>query len=93
MKITMQQLRDAKKVGKWKLLRDVMFYLNRYGDQLVKPTVVIKSGTVVEVESIYRRGRCALLKYTDITGKVWWSWTHASEFEPPRKYPKKKSHE
>lgn len=90
-KITMQELRDAKQSGHWRLERASMFYLRRYGDELRKPTVVIKEGTTVDVEKLYRRGRCALLKYTDHTGKVWWSWTHASEYEEPRKYTKRKT--
>ena len=87
-KITMQELRDAKQRGKWKIEKDSMFFLHRYADALKRPSVVIKSGTTVDVEKLYRRGRCALLKYTDRSGKVWWSWTHASEFEAPRKYTK-----
>ena len=90
-KITMQDLRDAKRLGRWQLEEDSMFYLRRgnESDDLFKPGVVIKEGTVVEVEKLYRRGRCALLKYTDRSGKVWWSWTHASEYEPTRKYERR----
>ena len=85
----MQNLRDAKRLGRWQIEKDSLFFLRNYGDELKHPGVVIKSGTVVEVEKLYRRGRCALLKYTDRTGKVWWSWTHASEYEPVRKYEKR----
>lgn len=87
----MQDLRDAKRLGRWQIEKDSLFFLNRYGDDLKRPGVVIKSGTVVEVEKLYRRGRCAMLKYTDRTGKVWWSWTHATEYEPVRKYKRKTS--
>ncbi len=89
IKITMQELRDAKKSGQWTLERAQLFFINRYGDFLKRPGVVIKAGTVVDVVKLYRRGRCALLKYTDRTGKIWWSWTHASEYEPTRKYQRK----
>ena len=89
-KITMQDLREAKERGEWTLKRDSLFYLRRYGDDLKRPGVVIKAGTVVAVEKVYRRGRAALLRYVDITGKVWWSWTHAQEYEPPRKYERRK---
>jgi hypothetical protein len=92
MKITMQDLRNAKRLGRWQIEKDSMFYLRRNdADDLFKPGVVIKSGTVAEVVKIHRRGRCALLKYTDRTGKVWWSWTHATEYEPPRTYKRKDS--
>ena len=88
----MQDLRAAKQCGHWILQRDSAFYLQRHNDtnDLKQPTVVIKSGTVVEVEKLYRRGRAAMLRYTDRSGKVWWSWTHASEFEAPRKYTRRK---
>lgn len=84
----MQQLRDALADNRWTLDKDALFYLyRRRNDDLRKPTVVIRKGTIVNVEKVYRRGRAALLKYTDRTGKVWWAWTHASlPFEPVRKY-------
>jgi hypothetical protein len=85
----MQDLRDAKRLGRWQIEKDSLFFIHNYGGELKRPGVVIKSGTVVEVEKLYRRGRCALLKYTDRSGKVWWSWTHASEYEPVRKYVKR----
>ena len=87
----MQDLRNAKRLGRWQLENKHEFYLNRYGDDLKRPGVAIKAGTVVEVEKLYRRGRCAMLKYTDVTGQVWWSWTHATEYEPTRKYERKTS--
>jgi hypothetical protein len=93
--ITMQDLRTALKCDRWKLEKDTAFHLKRYNDTgtLRPPRVVIKAGTVVGVEKVYRRGRAALLRYTDRTGKVWWSWTHAGEYEPPRKYVRRQSSE
>ena len=90
-KITMAELRDALKANQWTIEKDSAFYLKHYQDtgELKKPMVVIKSGTVVGVEKVYRRGRAALLRYTDTSGKIWWSWTHASEYEAPRQYVRK----
>jgi hypothetical protein len=91
-RITMAELREALKAGKWTLERDSMFFLRRGSqDHLYRPSVVIKADVDVEVEKVYRRGRCALLKYVDRTGKTWWSWTHATEYERPRRYWRKKA--
>lgn len=81
MKITMQDLREAKRVNRYVVEKPSAFYLNRIGDDLKKPSVVLRSGTVVEVVKVYRRGRAALLRYVDRSGKTWWSWTHATEYE------------
>lgn len=91
MKTTMAHLRNAKRLGRIQLQKDSMFYQRRYSDsgQLRKPTIVVEAGVVVEVEKLYRRGRAALLKHTDSTGVVWWSWTHAEVFEPVRKHTRK----
>lgn len=84
-KVTQADLRDAKKAGVWILRNDSMFYLNRReNDDLKRPGMVIKAWTPVHVEKVSRRGRAALLCYIDRSGKVWWSWTHATELEPPR---------
>lgn len=89
-KVTMQDLRDAYKSG-WAITdKDRMFFLRqRSNGDCHGPTVILKRGTKVKVEKIYRRGRAALLQYTDRSGKVWRSWTHATEFEPVRKYEKR----
>ena len=88
-KITMGELREALRAGEWRMDKASMFFLNQYDGVLKKPTVVIKAGTVVTVVKVYRRGRAALLRYTDRTGKDWWSWAHASEYEAPRKYTRR----
>jgi hypothetical protein len=81
--ISQEDLRNAKKVGVWTLKKDTQFRLKRNyeTDDLKMPCVVIKEGTVVHVDKVYCRGRAALLCYIDRTGKVWWSWTHASIYE------------
>ncbi len=82
--ITQQDLRDARKAGVWQLWKDAQFRITRHRDtdDLKPPSVVIKAGTFVYVEKVYRKGRAALLCYIDKTGKVWWSWTHATVYEP-----------
>jgi hypothetical protein len=83
---TQQDLRDAKKAGVWTLKRNSAFCLRRSpgSDNLRGPTAVLKAGTVVRVEKIYRRGRAAPLCYPHPSGEGWWSWTHAAVYEPPR---------
>ncbi len=77
MSVTKTQLQWAHKIGQWMLKKDTEFYIRRLSDdRLVRPAVVLKSGTVVEVIKLYRKGEAALLKYTDKSGKIWWSWTH-----------------
>lgn len=88
-KITMQELRNAMRLGRWQLEQDAMFYSRRVGDNLKRPEIVIKSGVVVEVLEIYRRGRAALLRHVDASGQAWLSWTHASHYEKPRKYTRR----
>jgi hypothetical protein len=87
--ITQGDLRVADRTGVWTLERDALFYLRRYHDtdQLKGPGMVLKAGTHVHVEKVYRRGRAALLCYIDRTGKVWWSWTHATEYEQSQVIP------
>lgn len=92
MKVTMQQLREANRLGRYQLPEPQAFYLNKYGDELKRPMVTVNAGVVVEVVKVYRRGRAAMLKYTDKTGKEWWSWEHASPpYEAPRKYTKRQT--
>ncbi len=83
MKVTQSDLREAKQRGTWILSKDSEFYIKRLreSDYLKRPAVVIKEGTIVHVEKVWRRGRAALLRYVDRSGKTWWSWTHATEFE------------
>jgi len=85
-KTTQADLRKAKYDGVWKLEKDSAFYSKRYRDteNLKSPLMVLPSGTVVHVEKVYRRGRAALLCHIDQNGNVWWSWTHASEYENTR---------
>ena len=78
--VTRDSLVAARKSGVWTLRKDSEFYLRRReDDDLKRPGMVLKAGTVVHVHKVYRRGRAALLCYIDRTGKVWWSWTHATE--------------
>ena len=81
--ITQADLREALRLGYWTVEKDSAFYIKRYYDSgdLKRPSVVVKAGTVVHVNKVYRRGRAALLCYIDRSGKVWWSWTHATEYE------------
>lgn len=87
--ITQSDLRQAKAVGVWILDKDSAFYLKRWrpGDELRAPKMVLKRDVLVNVEKVYRRGRAALLRYTDRSGKVWWSWIHATEYERKEKGP------
>lgn len=91
MKVTMLNLRNAKRLGRMQLTKSSMFYQRRSSDsgRLRGQTIIVEAGRVVEVEKLYRRGRAALLKHTDAGGTVWWSWTHATEFEPVRQYRRK----
>lgn len=63
-----------------RLQKDHLFYLYRYrnGD-LTGPTVIVKSGTMVDIEKYHRhKGKpvSMLLRYVDRSGKVWSSWAH-----------------
>lgn len=86
IEVTQEQLRNAREAGVWTVDKDSAFYMHRSPDSsfLRRPSVVVKAGTVVHVHKVYRRGRAALLCYMDRTGKVWWSWTHATKYEPKK---------
>lgn len=81
--VTQADLRKAHRLGFWTIDKPSAFYLVRghLTGLLGKPSVVVKAGTTVHVAKVYRRGRAALLSYIDRSGKVWWSWTHATEYE------------
>lgn len=68
------------------MARPRAFYLRRCSvtDELRPPQMIVKKGTTVFVKKVWRRGRAALVCYLDRTGKAWWAWIHATEFEPPR---------
>ena len=85
--ITQADLREALRLGYWTIERNSEFYIKRYyiSGELKRPGMVLKAGTLVHVNKVYRRGRAALLCYIDTSGKVWWSWTHATQYEPARK--------
>lgn len=78
--MTPDELRAAKKTGALVLQKTTLFYLWRRAgdDQLKRPRVLIRAGTLVAVEKVCQRGAAALLKYTDRSGKVWWSWMHST---------------
>ena len=79
MKVLLQEdLQTAYVARRWALPKNTRFHLRRWSsDELRGPCAVLRAGTLVGVVKLYRRGQAALLSYTDRSGKIWWSWTHA----------------
>ena len=81
--VTQEDLRRAHRAGVWMVEKPSAFFLNcgRLTGDLFGPRITLKPRTFVFVSKVYRRGRAALLCYIDKSGKVWWSWTHATVYE------------